>query len=583
MTNDERSEHPGESPEPADPHSGHGEAAMSHEEMSGDAGEIPEPPADPHAGHGADAMSHEEMSGDAGESPALPADPHAGHGAGAMSHEEMSGDAGESPAPPADPHAGHGAGASMSMTGDQMAPAPMTGHQMGEPGAMIMEQDKGTVWAHFFAIMILGFWLMMSPFALNYDDTGLLLSDILSGGLLIGLATVTLARGSAWASWAVSLVGVWLFFAPLVFWAPTAGAYANDTLVGALVIVFAILMPGMPGAMLMLPGSDRPPGWSYNPSSWPQRAPMIVLAFVGFFLAQQMAAFQLGHTDSTWEPFFDPGTAAVLTSNVSRFFPISDAGFGAVAYMIEGLMGFMGAKDRWRTMPWMVTFFGILVVPLGFVSITLIIMQPVAVGAWCAPCLAAGLAMLVMIALTLDEVVAMGLFLVLARREGQSVWRVFWQGGTLVETKTDDRAFHADVISPKAMVWGVTLPWNLLISAGLGLWLMAAPSVFDSTSDAADSDHLVGALVVTIAIVALADVARSLRFINVLLGRRLSCPRHPSRSNRGTYFPHVRSGPRRSRSGQAMGGLGAAFGPALGGYLVDMRNQLEGRGASGCT
>ena len=34
MTNDERSEHPGESPEPADPHSGHGEAAMSHEEMS---------------------------------------------------------------------------------------------------------------------------------------------------------------------------------------------------------------------------------------------------------------------------------------------------------------------------------------------------------------------------------------------------------------------------------------------------------------------------------------------------------------------------------------------------------------------
>ena len=74
------------------------------------------------------------------------------------------------------------------------------------------------------------------------------------------------------------------------------------------------------------------------------------------------------------------------------------------------------------------------------------------------------------------------------------------------------------MISPKAMVWGVTLPWNLLISAGLGLWLMAAPSVFDSTSDAADSDHLVGALVVTIAIVALADVARSLRFINVLFG-----------------------------------------------------------------
>lgn len=36
-------------------------------------------------------------------------------------------------------------------------------------------------------------------------------------------------------------------------------------------------------------------------------------------------------------------------------------------------------------MPWMVAFFGILVVPLGIVSITLIILQALAVGAWCTP------------------------------------------------------------------------------------------------------------------------------------------------------------------------------------------------------
>ena len=70
-------------------------------------------------------------------------------------------------------------------------------------------------------------------------------------------------------------------------------------------------------------------------------------------MSRQMSAFQLGYTHSVWEPFFDPGTKGVLNSTVSRSLPISDAGVGAVAYMVEGLMGFIGDKQRWRTMPWM--------------------------------------------------------------------------------------------------------------------------------------------------------------------------------------------------------------------------------------
>lgn len=406
----------------------------------------------------------------------------------------------------------------MSMASADRSSIGMSGPVAGEMPGMMMEQDKGTVWAHFFAIMILGVWLITSPFALNYGDTGLFWSDIVSGAVMVALAGITLVRQPVWAPWANSLVGVWLLFAPLFFWAPTAGGYANDTLVGALLITFAILMPGMPGKMNMLPGSDVPLGWSYNPSSWPQRAPIIALAFVGFILSRQMAAYQLGYTDSTWEPFFSPGTAAVLTSDVSRAFPISDAGFGGVAYMVEALMGFMGGKARWRTMPWMVTFFGILVVPLGIVSVALIILQPVAVGAWSTPALLAALAMLVMIALTLDEVVAMGQFLVQARREGQSLWRVFWQGGTLAQSLPDTGPSHPDAITVKATTRGVALPGNLLISVALGLWLMSAPSALGSTGGAAHSDHLVGALVVTVAIMALADVGRPLRFINVLFG-----------------------------------------------------------------
>jgi hypothetical protein len=182
-------------------------------------------------------------------------------------------------------------------------------------------------------------------------------------------------------------------------------------------------------------------------------------------------------------------------------------------------MGFMGDKNRWRTMPWMVTFFGILVVPLGIVSITLIVLQPIAVGAWCTPCLVAAAAMLVMVSLTLDEVVAMGEFLVLARREGQPLWRTFWVGGTLRDAPAPGAApVRPDVVSAAATVWGVTLPWNLLASGALGLWLMLAPTVLGSGAPASHSDHLLGALIVTVAITALADVGRAVRVVNVLLG-----------------------------------------------------------------
>lgn len=140
-------------------------------------------------------------------------------------------------------------------------------------------------------------------------------------------------------------------------------------MVGALVIALTILIPGMPNMiMYMKMGGDLPPGWSYNPSSWPQRWIMIVLAFMGWIGSRYLAAFQLGYVEYAWDPFFGDGTLNVLNSDMSHSWPISDAALGTFAYTLEFLMGFMGATSRWRTMPWMVTF-GILVIPLGFVSI----------------------------------------------------------------------------------------------------------------------------------------------------------------------------------------------------------------------
>ncbi len=248
---------------------------------------------------------------------------------------------------------------------------------------------------------------------------------------------------------------------------------------------------------------------------------MIVIAFAGWLISRYLAAFQLGFIPTIWEPFFGQGTVNVLTSEVSRKFPISDAGLGSAAYTLEMLMAWMGGKTRWRSMPWMVTGFFILVVPLGVTSIVLVILQPVVVGYWCTFCLLTALIMLLMIPFTLDELVAMGQFLKQSVREGNSLWRTFWVGGTLNVENRDERTpeYGAPVSQlASAMAWGVSMPWTLSVSVLLGVWLMLEPALLGSTGMAADSNFIVGALIITVTVIVMAEIVRTGRFLNVLLG-----------------------------------------------------------------
>lgn len=392
----------------------------------------------------------------------------------------------------------------------------------GAPSAADANMAMGvaTPWAHFFAVIIVGAWLISSPSSFTYRSTGLEVNDLVSGALIIAFAVVTLTRHSSWAPWANTLVGLWLMFAPLVFKAPTAEIYLNDTLAGILVIAFVLLMPGMPG-MRMLPGPQVPPGWSFNPSTSSQRGIIIGLAVLNLLLSRYLTTYELKYVNSIWDPFFHPGTQAVLTSKLSRSFPISDAGLGTVSYILEALMGFMGDRARWRTMPWMVAIFGVLVVPVGIVSIMLVMSQPILVGQWCTACLITALSMLIMVALTLPEVVALIVFLARARRDGQSLWRVFWLGGTLTASAAPQRTTRPDVVSPAAMVWGTGLPWNLLAGSAIGIWLLFSPAALGVTGTAANVTYIFGALIVTVAVVAMAEVGRAIRFLNVLIGAAL--------------------------------------------------------------
>ncbi|MCB0961557.1 MAG: vitamin K epoxide reductase family protein [Acidimicrobiales bacterium] len=443
-------------------------------------------------------------------------------------------------------------GVTRPMVLDQLAEDEATTDADGP--SLLERHHRATLWIPW-TLVLLGAWLVLAPFTFGYlnralwavpsggrgawfadEVTTLSLrahlmawSDVISGLLLVVLGWRALRPDRPISRWLACGVGIWLVFAPVVLWSPTAAGFANDSLIGLLVIALTILIPGMPNmAAFMEMGPARPPGWSYNPSTWSQRSVLIALGFAGMVISRYLAAYQLGYISSVWDPFFGfaGGTQPVLDSQMSHLWPISDAALGGVAYTFEFLMGFMGASSRWRTMPWMVAMFGILVIPLGLSHIALVMSQPVVVHHWSTLALAAAAVMLPMITLTVDEVVAMGQHLRAARRRGDrdgSTWKVFWLGGSAEDCQPDeDRTTIAQVPDhplavARAGVRGATAPLGLVLMAILGVALLAAPGLFDvsTRSGAADVGHLAGAATIVVAVVAMAEPVRLLRWLAV--------------------------------------------------------------------
>jgi hypothetical protein len=128
--------------------------------------------------------------------------------------------------------------------------------------------------------------------------------------------------------------------------------------------------------------------------------------------------------------------------------------------------------------------------------------------------------MLIMLALTVDEVVAVCQFLARVRREKKPFWRTFFLGSEYMDDSVDTRtpSFHEPAgKNIKGMFWGVTIPWNLVITAILGAWLLFADKVMGYRGLLADNTDVCGALIVVFSIISWAEVARSLRFVNMIL------------------------------------------------------------------
>jgi hypothetical protein len=327
---------------------------------------------------------------------------------------------------------------------------------------------------------------------------------------------------------------------PVLFITPNAAAYLSDTLVGALIFGMAVCTPPEigPSVLARRRSPELPPGWSFNPSSWTQRLPVIVLAIVGLLFSRYLAAYQMEQIDSVWEPFFagsaaDPqnGTEEIITSSVSEAWPVPDAAVGGFVYMIEILTGIVGSRARWRTMPWLVLAFGLLIVPLGIVSIGFIIIQPIVIGTWSTLALIGATAMLVQIPYSIDELAASLSFLNRRRKAGRSMLRVLLFGDTDdVEPAGGERLTRVEhefdrppgIIFKEMWTGAVSLPWNLLLAGAIGLSFLFTRLTLGAEGAVADADHLLGALVLTVLSVAAAEVCRAARYALVPLGLALA-------------------------------------------------------------
>lgn len=385
-------------------------------------------------------------------------------------------------------------------------------------------------WAHFTNIA-LGCWIAVQPMIVEVTEPRLFWSEIGLGLALMLFATLSLSWRLTWARWAAAAVGAALMAVPFLFWTTNPAAFLSDTLVGAFAFGLAVGTKPEPGPSIMasMTGPDIPPGWSYNPSEWTQRLPIIFFALIGLLISRYLTAYQLDQVNGVWDPFFpglpsNPaknGTEAVITSTLSETFPIPDAALGGYTYALEIVTGIIGSRARWRTMPWLVFLFGMMIVPLSIVSVVFVIIQPIVIGTWATLTLVAAAAMLIQIPYAVDELLATLQFLRRRAKAGRSWLRIFLFGDTddgPREPRADEFDRRPGAVLREMWVGGVSLPWNLALAGVIALSLLFTRLSFGAQGAMADADHAIGFLGLTIVAIAVSEVTRGFRYLLVPLG-----------------------------------------------------------------
>jgi hypothetical protein len=91
--------------------------------------------------------------------------------------------------------------------------------------------------------VILGAWLIISPWTMGYRTGASTAEDVILGAAVIIVALVSMAAMSTAGAWVNVILGIWIIIAPWVLGYAHArtGGPINEVITGVLVVVFALL------------------------------------------------------------------------------------------------------------------------------------------------------------------------------------------------------------------------------------------------------------------------------------------------------------------------------------------------------
>lgn len=102
---------------------------------------------------------------------------------------------------------------------------------------MDKDQARNTMRGLSIVNLILGLWLIVSPYLFGYTS-GAITNSVILGIIVAILAIVRLATPSqVWASWLNGIAGLWLIIAPFIVGFSVAAGYWNEIIVGIIVAV----------------------------------------------------------------------------------------------------------------------------------------------------------------------------------------------------------------------------------------------------------------------------------------------------------------------------------------------------------
>ncbi|MEN9653889.1 MAG: hypothetical protein RL235_1, partial [Chlamydiota bacterium] len=232
------------------------------------------------------------------------------------------------------------------------------------------------------------------------------------------------------------------------------------------------------------------PIFTKTPSSFGQRWFMAIIALIATGLALYLGLYQWRMIPSAYDPLFQDGTMRVLDSDVShtitRWIRIPDAMLGVLAYLSDAIFAMAGSDQRWRDRPWLVMIFGIDVIPLGIVSIVLVILQGTVVGHWCTFCLATAIVSLLLILFSYNEVWTSIVYLYhlwQQTRSRREVWNAFWGSPSDAALKAAVKTLkelprHAPRMQP-SFRW--IDHWPRILEIMIGIWLIFQATWFEAS------------------------------------------------------------------------------------------------------